>query len=228
MKLHRSLQRWFDDRFPSGFSAIQRIALPFTLKGEHTLILAPTGSGKTLAAFLSALSTLAVQAEESGLPNAVCALYVSPLRSLSRDIERNLAPPLAAINATLPKGRQIRLAVRTGDTDAKDRARMQRTRPHLLLTTPESLSSLLSQSAWRGGLRPFVVIVDEIHAFAESKRGSLLALSLERLEQQAQRPVQRPVQRYPRQTSSNWRRDEAVRARRRGVGWAAQEPARGL
>ena len=191
MKLHRSLQRWFDDRFPSGFSAIQRIALPFTLKGEHTLILAPTGSGKTLAAFLSALSTLAVQAEESGLPNAVCALYVSPLRSLSRDIERNLAPPLAAINATLPKGRQIRLEVRTGDTDAKDRARMQRTRPHLLLTTPESLSSLLSQSGWRGGLRPFVVIVDEIHAFAESKRGSLLALSLERLEHQAQRPVQR-------------------------------------
>ncbi len=191
MKLHRSLQRWFDDRFPSGFSAIQRIALPFTLKGEHTLILAPTGSGKTLAAFLSALSSLAVQAEESGLPNAVCAVYVSPLRSLSRDIERNLAPPLDAINATLPKERQIRLAVRTGDTDAKDRARMQRTRPHLLLTTPESLSSLLSQSSWRGGLRPFVVIVDEIHAFAESKRGSLLALSLERLEQQAQRPVQR-------------------------------------
>lgn len=190
MNLHPSVQRWFDARFP-GFSAIQRTALPFTLSGQHTLILAPTGSGKTLAAFLSALSALAARASDGGLPNAVCALYLSPLRSLSRDIERNLTPPLQAINATLPPERQIRLEVRTGDTEAKDRSRMQRTRPHLLLTTPESLSSLLSQSAWRGGLRPSVVIVDEIHAFAESKRGSLLALSLERLEQQAQHAVQR-------------------------------------
>ena len=191
MILHASLQRWFDERFPAGYSAIQRKALPFTLAGEHTLILAPTGSGKTLAAFLSALSRLAAQAEKSALPNAVCVLYVSPLRSLSRDIERNLTTPLDAINAALPEARRIRLEVRTGDTDAKVRARMLRTRPHLLLTTPESLSSLLSQSAWKGGLRPFVVIVDEIHAFAESKRGSLLSLSLERLEQQAQQPMQR-------------------------------------
>ena len=191
MILHPSLQRWFDERFPAGYSAIQRVALPFTLAGEHTLILAPTGSGKTLAAFLSALSRLAAQAEKAALPNAVCALYVSPLRSLSRDIERNLTPPLDAINAALPEARRIRLEVRTGDTEAKVRARMLRTRPHLLLTTPESLSSLLSQSAWKGGLRPFVVIVDEIHAFAESKRGSLLSLSLERLEQQAQQPMQR-------------------------------------
>lgn len=188
MKLHASLERWFTGRFPNGYSAIQKTALPYTLAGEHTLILAPTGSGKTLAAFLSALSKLA---STDKLPNAVCALYVSPLRSLSRDIERNLAPPLAAINDGLPPARQVRLEVRTGDTSLKDRARMQRQRPHLLLTTPESLSSLLSQSSWRGGLRPFVVIVDEIHAFAESKRGSLLALSLERLEQQAQQPMQR-------------------------------------
>lgn len=191
MTLHPALARWFKESFPQGYSAIQKSALPHTLAGEHTLILAPTGSGKTLAAFLSALSQLAALAQKRELPNAVCALYVSPLRSLSRDIERNLTPPLAAINGDLPPALQIRLDVRTGDTDVKDRTRMQRKRPHLLLTTPESLSSLLSQSAWHGGLRPFVVIVDEIHAFAESKRGSLLALSLERLEQQAQRPLQR-------------------------------------
>jgi len=191
MKLHASLERWFGERFPTGFSAIQKQALPFTLGGEHTLILAPTGSGKTLAAFLSALSELATLATETGLPNAVCAVYISPLRSLSRDIERNLQPPLDAINESLPSARHIRLEVRTGDTSPKARARMQRQRPHLLLTTPESLSSLLSQSTWTGGLRPAVVIVDEIHAFAESKRGSLLALTLERLEQQAQHRVQR-------------------------------------
>lgn len=168
------LERWFQQRFPAGFSEIQKRALPHTLAGENTLILAPTGSGKTLAAFLSVLSRLG--AMERPLPNAVLAVYVSPLRSLTRDIERNLMEPLAA----LPPG--IRMEVRTGDTAMAERGRQSRQKPHLLLTTPESLSSLLSQVAYRESLRPFVVIVDEIHALAESKRGSLLALSLERLE----------------------------------------------
>src|SRR3954462_13743080 len=91
-----------------------------------TLILAPTGSGKTLSAFLSCLSNLAVRAEAEGLPNAVCAVYVTPLKSLGRDIHRNLEQPLAAINAGLPKKRQIRMEVRTGDTDLAARGKQQR------------------------------------------------------------------------------------------------------
>jgi ATP-dependent helicase Lhr and Lhr-like helicase len=189
-RLFPPLQTWFEERF-EGRSEIQKRALPHTLRGENTLILAPTGSGKTLAAFLSILSALGKRAAGEGLPNAVCAVYVSPLRSLTRDIERNLSGPLEALNAALPEPRRIRMDVRTGDTSDAIRSRMQRRRPHLLLTTPESLSSLLSQTGWRDGFEPFVAVVDEIHAMAESKRGTLLALSLERLEERAGRALQR-------------------------------------
>src|SRR3954451_13277068 len=112
--LHPALQAWFETRFPDGFTEIQERALARTLKRENVLILAPTGSGKTLSAFLSVLSELAEEAEVSdGLPNAVCAVYVSPLRSLDRDIHRNLQSPLEAINAAVPIGRRIRMEVRT-------------------------------------------------------------------------------------------------------------------
>ncbi len=171
-QLHPDLRRWFDQRF-SSFTEIQRNALRHTLKGENTLILAPTGTGKTLAAFLSVLSDLATQPE---LPNAVCAVYVSPLKALGRDMLRNLEEPLAAL------GGRIRMEIRTGDTANSERGKQSRRRPHLLLTTPESLSTVLSQAGWRdGGFQTRVVVVDEIHAFAENKRGSLLALTLERL-----------------------------------------------
>jgi ATP-dependent Lhr-like helicase len=189
-KLHEPLAEWFFGRFDA-FSEIQRLALPYTLAGESTLILAPTGSGKTLAAFLSCLSTLGKLASKKGLENAVYVVYVSPLRSLNRDIERNLNGPLEAVNASLPETRRVRLEIRTGDTSNEDRARMSRRKPHLLLTTPESLSSLLSQNQWRDGFLPQAVIVDEIHSFCESKRGSLLALSLERLEARAPKGMQR-------------------------------------
>lgn len=190
--LHPALATWFTQRFPGGYSDIQRRALPSTLDGRHTLILAPTGSGKTLAAFLSVLSSLAREADTStGLPNAVRAVYVSPLQSLSRDIHRNLSAPLDAINAALPAARQIRMDVRTGDTDMSQRGRQQRRRPHLLLTTPESLTALLSQSGWADGFAPRTVIVDEIHSFAASKRGVLLAVALERLAARAPAGLQR-------------------------------------
>jgi ATP-dependent Lhr-like helicase len=174
-RLHPALLAWMTERY-GRFSPAQRLALPHTLRGENTLILAPTGSGKTLAAFLSVLNDLALRPD---LPNRTLAVYVSPLRSLTRDIERNLAPPMQAVAQAT--GREIRMEVRTGDTELAERLRQSRRHPHLLLTTPESLSSLLSQTGWRDGFDCGTVIIDEIHAFAESKRGSLLALTLERL-----------------------------------------------
>ena len=189
-KLFPPLAEWFFHRFPA-FSEVQKLALPYTLAGQNTLILAPTGSGKTLAAFLSALSTLGKLAAAGQLENATHVVYVSPLRSLNRDIERNLRGPLEAVNAALPEKQRIRLQTRTGDTSIEDRQKMGRQKPHLLLTTPESLSSLMSQTQWREGFRPHCVVVDEIHSFCESKRGSLLAITLERLEAKFDRPMQR-------------------------------------
>ncbi len=188
--LHPALREWFEGRF-AGLTTIQRKALSSTLRGRSTLILAPTGSGKTLSAFLSILSNLAVEAELNGLPNAVRAIYVSPLKSLDRDIFRNLTGPLESINAYLPEDRRIRMEVRTGDTEAKERSRQQRRRPHLLLTTPESLSALLSQKLWSSAFDVRTVVVDEVHSFAEGKRGTLLSLTLERLEAKSAHPLQR-------------------------------------
>ena len=189
--LHPSVSAWFSSQFPA-LSDVQRRALPHTLRGENTLILAPTGSGKTLAAFLSVVSRLAMRAASNQLPNAVCAIYVSPLKALDNDIHRNLTPVLDAVNATLPPAQHIRMETRTGDTALNERNRQGRYRPHLVMTTPESLSSLLSQSTWRtAGFDPDTVVVDEIHSFAENKRGSLLALCLERLEHRIGRPLQR-------------------------------------
>ena len=191
LKLHSLLQAWFSASYPK-LSQIQKLALPHTLAGENTLILAPTGSGKTLAAFLSVLSNLTHQAVAGKLKNTITAIYVSPLKALANDIYRNLSPAIEALNRSLPMGSQIRMEIRTGDTVLADRNRQSKLRPHLVLTTPETLSSLLSQSSWReSGFDPHTVVVDEIHSFAENKRGSLLALALERMEDRVKRPLQR-------------------------------------
>jgi ATP-dependent Lhr-like helicase len=172
-------------RFPfPALTEIQRLALPLTTAGKNALLLAPTGHGKTLAAFYSVLEGLRRDAGTGTLGNAVKAVYVSPLKALTRDIHRNL-------ERLLDPGAGIRVEVRTGDTDLKERARQQRKRPHLLLTTPESLASLLSQQGWADAFDVEAVIVDEIHALAENKRGTLAALCLERLEHRSPRPLQR-------------------------------------
>ncbi|MGH9159331.1 MAG: DEAD/DEAH box helicase, partial [Vicinamibacteraceae bacterium] len=164
--------------------------------GRHTLIAAPTGSGKTLAAFLWSINGLVEHALAGTLDDRTAVVYVSPLKALSNDIEKNLQEPLRGIaeeaarrGLPLP---EIRVAVRTGDTAARDRARMLRRPPHILITTPESLFILLTAE----GSRRFLcdartVIVDEIHASAGDKRGSHLALSLERLDALRGTPLQR-------------------------------------
>src|SRR5579862_3822653 len=178
---HPAVSGWFRDQFPQP-SAAQRLGWPSIAAGQHTLILAPTGSGKTLAAFLWCLNKLY---EQPG--DGVQVLYVSPLKALNYDVEKNLDQPLAGIAATaaelgleLP---QIRKAVRTGDTTTSDRSSMLRHPPHVLITTPESLYLLLTSQRARQILRTVrYLIVDEIHAVAGTKRGVHLALSIERLE----------------------------------------------
>src|SRR5438093_1278031 len=178
---HPVVQRWWASRFAEpadaqleGWSAIRR--------GEHTLIAAPTGSGKTLAAFLTAIDHLLREAkEQGGLPDEVRVIYVSPLKALSADIHKNLAEPRREIRALAPDVK-ITAAVRSGDTPQNERAAMLRTPPHILVTTPESLYLLLTAERSRAMLRTArVVVVDEIHAVVQSRRGAHLALSLERL-----------------------------------------------
>ena len=182
---HPVTAEWFARRFVTPTEP-QIAGWPEILAGHATLISAPTGSGKTLAAFLVAIDQLLRQAIEGRLAPGTQVVYVSPLKALSNDVQKNLEAPLREIQQlALELGYlapDIRAAVRTGDTLAKDRAAMLRHPPHILVTTPESLYLLLTSAKPREHLRSVrTVIVDEIHAVAGSKRGSHLALTLERL-----------------------------------------------
>ncbi len=190
---HPAVAAWFNKRFGAATEP-QRRAWPAVLSGQHTLIAAPTGSGKTLAAFLAAIDALVRQGLQGHLPDETRVLYVSPLKALSNDVQRNLEEPLAGItNELLALGRpapQIRTLVRTGDTPQNERAAMRRRPPHIMVTTPESLYILLTSDSGRAILRTVrTVIVDEIHAVAGTKRGAHLALSLERLEALTDAPL---------------------------------------
>jgi len=183
---HPLVQEWFVGRFSSPTEP-QEQGWPPILAGKSTLICAPTGSGKTLAAFLACIDHLIRKALSGGLEDRTRVLYVSPLKALSNDIRKNLEIPLSEIT-TLATQRgllmpPVRAAVRTGDTLAPERRAMLKQPPHILVTTPESLYILLTAEKSRAILRDVeTVIVDEIHAVADDKRGAHLSLSLERLE----------------------------------------------
>ncbi|HZS12022.1 MAG TPA: DEAD/DEAH box helicase, partial [Nitrospirales bacterium] len=183
---HPVIAEWFARRFGRP-TDVQALSWPAITKHEDVLIAAPTGSGKTLAAFLSCLDALFRQALDRELEDRTRILYVSPLKALSNDIQKNLQQPLGEIaDAAMAAGLlmpEIRVTVRTGDTPVWDRQQMLRRPPHILITTPESLFILLTAGKSRNILRDVrTVIVDEIHAVAPNKRGAHLALSLERLE----------------------------------------------
>lgn len=185
---HPTVARWFRERLGEP-TPPQEGAWPAIRRGEHVLVAAPTGTGKTLAAFLSALDELLCTPE---LPEECRVLYVSPLKALGNDVQKNLLAPLAELRERDPSLPEVEVLVRSGDTPQRERARMTRRPPHVLVTTPESLYILLTSDGGRNILRTVrTVIVDEIHAVCANKRGAHLALSLERLEALAEHPVQR-------------------------------------
>ena len=192
---HSLVREWFLGQF-AGPTGAQAEGWDAIAKGRHTLIAAPTGSGKTLAAFLTCIDRLVRAGLDGGLPERTEVVYVSPLKALSNDVQRNLSVPLEGIaglaeahGTPLP---EIRVAVRTGDTPQRERALMAKQPPHILITTPESLFILLTSESGRRGLRGVrTLILDEIHAVADDKRGSHLSLSVERLCRLADGPVTR-------------------------------------
>ena len=185
-QFHPVIAAWFEQKFGSP-TAPQEQGWPSIQAGAHTLIAAPTGSGKTLAAFLATIDSLIRLGVRGELRDEIHVVYVSPLKALSNDIQKNLEVPLGEILAMAGERGllmpEIRTAVRTGDTLAHERRQMLKRPPHILVTTPESLYILLTAEGSRATLRDVeTVIVDEIHAIADDKRGAHLTLSLERLE----------------------------------------------
>src|SRR6202142_666842 len=219
---HPLVQEWFVHRFSTPTEP-QEQGWPHILAGHTTLISAPTGSGKTLAAFLACIDRLVRKALAGDLANRTEVLYISPLKALGNDIQKNLEGPLGEILALAGERGllmpEIRAAVRTGDTLMHERRAMLKRPPHLLVTTPESLYILLTAEKSRAILRHVeTVIVDEIHAVADDKRGSHLALSLERLEALTYRPpvriglsaTQKPIEEVAHFLAGNGRPDPVI------------------
>ena len=194
---HPLIERWFQSRF-SEPTAPQRLGWPHIEQGENTLIAAPTGSGKTLTAFLAVIDRLLKDSIAGKLEDGVRTIYVSPLRALSNDMHRNLSEPLEELNALAAEEfpdvpiAALRVGLRTGDSTPSQRAALVRKPPHIVVTTPESLFLLVTAEKGRAALKSVdTIIVDEIHALVRDKRGSHLALTIERLESLCERPLQR-------------------------------------
>ncbi len=181
---HPVFDKWFFNKFKN-FSEPQRYSIYNIHTRQNTLVSSPTGSGKTLSAFGAILNELIGLSEKKMLEDRIYCVYISPLRALSRDIEKNLKEPLHEIEEMfLDMGTKlgIRVGVRTGDTTTKEKVRMAKKPPHILITTPESLSIMLVSKKFSLNLRDVSwCIIDEIHALAENKRGVHLSLSLELL-----------------------------------------------
>lgn len=175
------IRQWFKEKFGK-FTPPQRYAVMEIHNGNNILISSPTGSGKTFAAFLAAINELLLLAKKGELEDRIYVLYVSPLKALNNDIERNLKEPLKEIYSKFDIKEKIRIAVRTGDTTPNERQKQIRKTPHILITTPESLAIILNAPRFSQKLKRIKwIIVDEIHALADNKRGAHLSLSLERL-----------------------------------------------
>src|SRR3954464_13298629 len=192
---HPVVREWFERKFGSPTEP-QLLGWPAIQNGQHALISAPTGSGKTLAAFLAALDDLFKEGTHGSLPDEARVLYVSPLRALSNDIRKNLQEPLSEIRALLKEKTghdvDVRVQVRTGDTPQAERQAIVKRPPHILVTTPESFYLLLTSESGRRVLKTIrTLIVDEIHALVDDRRGSHLALSMERLAHLVGGPLQR-------------------------------------
>src|SRR5271165_3866608 len=191
---HPVTAAWFKAVFDAP-TAPQRMGWPVIARGENALILAPTGTGKTLAAFLWCLDRLMLHPRPVDRKKGTRIVYVSPLKALAVDVERNLRSPLAGIaNMARRRGvafREPTISVRTGDTPQKERARFARHPADILITTPESLYLLLTSQSSEALRTVDTVIIDEIHALVPTKRGAHLALSLERLEALTRRRLQR-------------------------------------
>ena len=192
--LKSPVQHWFSESFASPTRA-QSEAWPRILRGESVLVIAPTGSGKTLAAFLGALDRLMFEPIPAS-DERLSVVYISPLRALAVDVEKNLERPIAGIAGVAERlgvpFRRPELSLRSGDTAARDRARFSRSASDILITTPESLYLLLTSNAARHFASVKTIIVDEVHSLVGTKRGAHLFLSLERIEAlRAGKPLQR-------------------------------------
>jgi ATP-dependent Lhr-like helicase len=186
-ELHPLVAGWFKSKFGE-FALPQKQAIPNVHHRVNTLVSAPTGSGKTLTAFLSVLNELICLSEKNQLESKVYCVYVSPLKALNNDIKKNLEEPLEELEKLAGHGLGIRVMTRTGDTKASEKAKMLREPPHILITTPESLAIILNAPKFKQALVDVKwLIVDEIHALAENKRGVHLSLTLERLQHLAGR-----------------------------------------
>ncbi len=187
------VRNWFRDKFPD-FTEPQKLAIPSIMNKEHLLLCSPTGSGKTLTAFLSIIDNLVRLSLEQKLEKKVHAIYISPIKALANDIQRNLIGPLKEITENyLPdRAQEIRVGLRTGDTSQSDRQKMLRKPPHILITTPESLAIAITSPRFQ----PIVseveyMIIDELHSMVSTKRGVHLSLTLSLLDTLLKNPVQR-------------------------------------